>query len=53
MKRRWVTPNFSAEVDVGKETVGSKLDVMVGEGVEGGNKIGGVVIELSVTGDGA
>ena len=53
MKRRGVTPNFGAEVDVGKGTVGSELDVMIGEGPEGSDEIGGVVVELGVAGDGA
>ena len=53
MKRRRVTPNFGAKVDVGKGTVGSKLDVMVRKGLEGGDEVGGVVVEFGVTGDGA
>ena len=53
MKRRWVASNFSTEVDVRKWTVGSELDAVVDEGPEGGDKIGGVVVELSVAGDGA
>ena len=48
-----MTSNFGAEVDVGKGTVGGKLDVMIGEGLEGGDKVGGVVVELGVVGDGA
>ena len=53
MKRRGVTPNFGAKVDVGKGTVGSELDVMIGEGAEGGDKVGGMVVKFSVAGDGA
>ena len=53
MKRRQVTSNFGAEVDVGKGTVGGKLDVMIGEGPEGGDEVGGMVVELGVAGDGA
>ena len=53
MKRRGVTPNFGAEVDVGKGTVGGELDVMVGEGAEGGDEVCGVVVELGIAGDGA
>ena len=48
-----MTPNFGAEVDIGKGTVGSKLDVMVREGPERGDEVGGVVVKLSVSGDGA
>ena len=46
-------PNFGAEVDVGKGAVGSKLDVMIGEGAEGGDEVCGVVVELGIAGDGA
>ena len=53
MKRRGVTPNFGTKVNVGKGTVGGELDVMIGEGLEGGDEISGVVIKLSVAGDGA
>ena len=53
MKRRRMTPNFGAEVDVWKRAVGGKLDVMVCEGAEGGDKEGRVVVEFSVAGDGA
>ena len=53
MKRRGVTPNFGAEVDVGKGAVGGELDVMIGEGVEGSDEVCGVVVELGVAGDGA
>ena len=53
MKRRRVAPNFGAKVDVGEGAVGSELDVMVGEGAEGGDEICGVVAELGVAGDGA
>ena len=48
-----MTPNFGAEVDVGKGTVGSKLDVVVSEGLEGGDEVGGVVVKFGVAGDGA
>ena len=53
MKRRGMAPNFGAKVDVGKGAVGSELDVMVGEGAEGGDEVGGVVVEFGVAGDGA
>ena len=53
MKRRWMAPNFSTEVDVGKGTVGSKLDVMVDKGLKRGDKVGRVVVKLGLTGDGA
>ena len=53
MKRRGVMPNFGAEVDVGERAVGSKLDMMVGEGTEGSDEVSGVVVELGVAGDGA
>ena len=48
-----MTPNFGAKVDVGKGTVGGELDVMVREGPERGDKVGGVVVEFGVAGDGA
>ena len=48
-----MTPNFGAEVDVGKGAVGSELDVMISEGAEGSDEVGGVVVELGITGDGA
>ena len=53
MKRRGVAPNFGAEMDVGKGTVGRELDVMVGEGAEGSDEVGGVVVELGITGNSA
>ena len=53
MKRRRVTPNFGAEVDVGKGTIGGELYVVVHEGTEGSDEVGGVIVELSVAGDGA
>ena len=53
MKRRGMAPNFGTEVDVGKGTVGGELDVMIGEGAEGSDKVGGVVVEFGITGDGA
>ena len=53
MKRRRVTPNFGAEVDVGKGTVGGELDVVIGEGAEGSDEICRVVVELGIAGDGA
>ena len=48
-----MTPNFGAEVDVGKRTVGGELDVMIREGPEGSDEVCGVVVELGVAGDGA
>ena len=53
MKRRGVTLNFGAEVDVGKGTVGCELNVVVGKSSEGSDEVSGVVFELSVAGDGA
>ena len=53
MKRRGVTPNFGAEVDIGKGSIGSELDVVIGEGPEGGDEVGGVVVKPGVAGDGA
>ena len=53
MKRRGVTPNFGAKVDVGEGTVSGELDVMVGKGPERGDEVGGVVVKLGVVGDGA
>ena len=46
-------PNFGTKVDVGKETVCSELDVVVSKGPKGGDKEGGVVVELGVAGDGS
>ena len=48
-----MAPNFGAKVDVGEGTVGSELDVMVGEGTERGDEICGVVVKLGIAGDGA
>ena len=48
-----MTPNFGAKVDVGKGTVGGKLDVMVREGPERGDEVGRVVVKFGVAGDGA
>ena len=48
-----MTPNFGAKVDVGKGTIGSELNVVVSEGLEGGDEIGRVVVEFGVAGDGA
>ena len=48
-----MAPNFGAKVDVGKGTVGGKLDVMVGKGAEGSNEVGRVVVKLGIAGDGA
>ena len=48
-----MTPNFGAEVDVGKGTVGGELDVIIGEGAEGGDKVCGVVVKLGIARDGA
>ena len=53
MKRRRVTPNFCAKMNIGKGTVGGELDVMVSEGPKGGDEVGGVVVEFSISGDGA
>ena len=48
-----MTPNFGAQMDVGKGTVGRELDVVVDEGAEGSDEVCGVVVELGVAGDGA
>ena len=48
-----MTPNFGAKVDVGKGTVSGELNVMVSEGPEGGDEVGGVVVEFGVARDGA
>ena len=48
-----MTPNFGAEMNVGKGTVGGELDVMIGKGAEGSDEVSGVVVELGVAGDGA
>ena len=53
MKRRRVMPNFGTKVDIGKGTVGGELNVMIGKGVEGSDKVGGVVVKLGVLGDGS
>ena len=53
MKRRQVASNFGTKVDVGEGAIGSKLDVMIGEGLERGDEVSGVVGELSVAGNGA
>ena len=53
MKRRWMAPNFGTEVDVGKGTISSELDVMVDEDAEGSDEVSRVVVELGVAGDGA
>ena len=53
MKRRGVAPNFGTEVDVGKGTVGSELNVVVGKGTKRGDEVVGVVVELGIPGDGA
>ena len=53
MRRRGVTPNFSAEVDVGERAIGSELDVVVNKGPKGGDKEGRVVVKLGVVGDGS
>jgi hypothetical protein len=46
-----VPAEFGTQVDVGKGSIGSKLDGMVLVGTEGGNKVGGVVIEGVPQGD--
>ena len=48
-----MTPNFGAKVDVGKGTIGGELNVVIGESPERGDKVGGVVVEFGVAGDGA
>ena len=53
MKRRGVTSNFGTEMDVGERAVGSKLNAVVSEGSEGGDKVSRVVVKLGVVGDGA
>ena len=53
VKRRRVTSNFGTEVDIGEGAIGSELDVMIGEGTEGSDEVGGVVVKLGIAGDGA
>ena len=53
MKRRGVTPNFGAEVNVWEGTVGGELDVMIREGPEGSDEVCGVVVELGIAGNSA
>ena len=45
--------NFGTKMDVGEGAIGSKLDVVVSKGSEGGNEKCRVVVELSVMGNGA
>ena len=45
--------NLGAEMDVGERAVGSKLDVMVSKGTEGGDEVGGMVVKLSVAENGS
>ena len=52
IKRRWVTANFGAEVDVRERAVGSKLDSVMDVSAERGDKVGGVVVKLVKLGDG-
>ena len=40
-------------MDVGERAVGSELDVVIDKGLKGSDKVVGVIVELSVTGDGA
>ena len=53
VERRGVLSYFGAQVDVGERTVGSKLDVVIYKGPEGGDKLIWVIVKLSVSGDGA
>ena len=46
-------PNFGAEVNVGEGAVGSKLNVVVSKGLEGSDEVSGVVVKLSIAGNGA
>ena len=45
--------NFGTEMDIGEGAIGSKLDTVVGEGTEGGDKESRVVIEFHVARDDA
>ena len=53
MKRRWVTSNFGTKMDIREGAIGSKLDVMVGEGPKGSDEVSGMVSKLGGVGDGA
>ena len=53
VKGRGVSSYFGTKVDVGERAVGSELDVVVNEGMEGSDKEIGVVVELRVARDGA
>ena len=48
-----MTPNFGAEVDVWKRTIGGELNMVVSKGPERGDKVSGVVAKLGVAGNGA
>ena len=50
---RGVSSYFGTKVDVGEWAVGSKLDVVIDEGAERGDKEVGVIVELCVSRDGA
>jgi hypothetical protein len=51
MKRRRVAPKLGAEVNVREGPVGGKLDIMVLVGLEGSDKVGGVVVKGVSQGD--
>ena len=48
-----MSPYFGTKVDIGERTIGSKLDVVVYKGPEGGDKLIQMIIKLGVPGDGA
>ena len=50
---RGVSSYFGTKMDVGEGAVGSKLNVVVDEGVEGSDKEIRVIVELCVARDGA
>ena len=49
---RGVSSYFGTKVDVGEGAVGSKLDAVIDEGMEGSDKEVGVIVELRVSGNG-
>ena len=48
MKRMGVAADFGAKVDVGKGSVGCKLDFVKEVGAEGGDEVVGVFTEVGV-----
>ena len=48
MQGMGVAADFGAKVDVGKRSVGCKLDFVEEVGVEGGNEVVGVLAEVGI-----